>query len=120
MMRHFKLTAASLIAGAALTLSACGGGNSDANNTADANAMMGNDTNMVDPMAVETMNNGTDTNATGGTGSTGTTGGSTAGNSAGTAGTMGNSGATTGTGTGGTDAGGDTGGNAAGGTVNGM
>lgn len=119
-MRHFKLTAASLIAGAALTLSACGGGNSEANNTAD-NAMFGNDTNMVDPMAVETMNNGTDMNAGGAAGSTGSTGGSTAGNSAGTAGTTGNTtGATTGTGTGGTDAGGDTGGNAAGGTVNGM
>jgi len=113
-MRHLlgKLAAGSMIAGAALLVAACSGGDGEANNMADnglGNADLGN---LSDPSAVETLGNGTDT-GTGGNAGTGTdTGTGNTGNTG--------TGTDTGTDTDGTDVGGDTGGNAAGGDVNGM
>ena len=91
-----KVMTGSMIAGAALLVSACGGG-SEANNTADANAMstdvfsandMNGTTDMNSGMGTDMnggmttgMNGSSDMNSTGGT--TGTDAGMTGGNSAG-------------------------------------
>ena len=105
MRRSKLLSAATLAAGAAFALSACGGSGGEANNTA-MNAAQSGFGNAADPSAVETMGNGAEAvdlgaNAMGGNAA----GAGDAGNGSGTA-----------TGNGG----GDAGGNAAGGTSNGM
>ncbi|HEX8645179.1 MAG TPA: hypothetical protein VF702_14815 [Allosphingosinicella sp.] len=117
-MRYCRLAASSLIAGAALALTACGGGGT-ANNTAD-NASLNGIGESADPGAVETIGNG----AEGGNGTLGGADGAGDGTGSGSAnGSAGNSGAgaDSGAGPSGTgNPGGDTGGNAAGGTNNGM
>ncbi len=89
-----KVMTGSMVAGAALLVAACGGGGSEANNTADANALgtdvfSTNDMNTTVDMNAGMNAGGTDMNAGGTTGgtdmnATGGTTGTDAGNAAGT------------------------------------
>ncbi len=109
-MRHPKSAAGALLAGTALLLAACGGGEAD--NAAD-NVVFDTDFgNLGDPSAVETMGNAVDPAVE--------TNGTDAGTGPASDGTAPPPPAPDGQPAGPADVGGDMGGNAAGGTANGM
>jgi hypothetical protein len=82
-MRRFKHAAPSIAIGAALALSACGGGAAEENNTA-LNAAQSGFGNSADPSAVETMGNGGEPQSLGNDGNAAANGveGNAAGNAA--------------------------------------